>query len=51
MDTKKYWIVVVDDDEISLKNTRDMLSGENMRISSVRSGNDLILFLNRIGRI
>lgn len=47
MDTKKYWIVVVDDDEISLKNTRDMLSGENMRISSVRSGNDLILFLKK----
>ena len=42
-----YWIVVVDDDAISLRNARELLSGENMRISLVRSGRELLMFMEK----
>jgi hypothetical protein len=32
MSSKKYWIVVVDDDEISLKNARDMLTDDERKV-------------------
>ncbi len=36
---------MVDDDPVCLKNANDLLSGEQMRVSSVRSGRELLLFL------
>ena len=47
MESKKYWITVVDDDEISLKNARDLLSGDAIRISSLRSGQELLKFIRK----
>ncbi|MBQ7564412.1 MAG: diguanylate cyclase [Lachnospiraceae bacterium] len=42
-----YWIVVVDDDAISLRNARELLHGEDIRISLVRSGKELLLFMEK----
>ena len=36
-----YWIVVVDDDAIELKNAKNQLSSEDLRVSCLRSGKDL----------
>ena len=44
---KKQWIVVVDDDPISLKIANELLSSDKMKISSVRSGRELLIFLNK----
>lgn len=40
-----YWIVVVDDEPFSLKNAKMLLGGENMRVSCLRSGSELLTFL------
>ncbi len=41
------WIAVVDDDEICLTNARNILKEENMRVSCLRSGTDLIKFIEK----
>ena len=41
------WIVVVDDDIETLKNARVLLSDEDMRVSAVSSGKDLIAFMQK----
>ncbi len=40
-----YWIVVVDDDAIELKNAKNLLDGEGLRVSCLRSGRELLKFL------
>ena len=47
METKKSWILVVDDDDISLKNARDSLNREEFRVSSVHSGRELLQFCQK----
>lgn len=42
-----YWIVVVDDEPLSLKNAKMLLSNENMKVSCLRSGADLLKFLEK----
>ncbi len=44
---EKYWIVVVDDETICLTNARNMLGEEGMRVSCLRSGSDLLKFMER----
>ena len=44
---KKQWIVVVDDDELSLKIANELLSCDQLKISSVRSGRELLIFLQK----
>lgn len=39
------WVVVVDDDAITLKNAFNMLSEQNIRVSCVESGKELITFM------
>lgn len=46
MEQLKNWIVV-DDEELSLKNTKNMLGEENMRVSCMRSGRDLLKFIEK----
>ena len=40
-----YWIVVVDDEPISLKNAKMLLNSEDMKVSCLRSGSELLEFL------
>ncbi len=40
-----YWIVVVDDELLSLTNAKNMLRERNMRVSCLRSGKDLLIFM------
>lgn len=40
-----YWIVVVDDEVMSLTNAKNILSDQNMRVSCLRSGKDLLKFM------
>ncbi|MCR5404238.1 MAG: diguanylate cyclase [Butyrivibrio sp.] len=40
-----YWIVVVDDDAIELKNAKIQLSGDDLRVSLLHSGKDLLKFM------
>ncbi|MCR5594912.1 MAG: diguanylate cyclase [Lachnospiraceae bacterium] len=42
-----YWIAVVDDDTSSLKLIRTMLTDKGMRVSVMRSGKDLLTFVER----
>ena len=42
-----HWIVVVDDDAMSLASVRNMLSEENMHVSCMRSGIALLKFLEK----
>lgn len=42
-----YWVVVVDDDNICLNNVRALLGGEDVRISCLRCGRDLLRFLEK----
>ncbi|MBQ7515791.1 MAG: diguanylate cyclase [Schwartzia sp.] len=42
-----YWIVVVDDEAMSLTNARNLLSGQEMRVSCLRSGRDLLKFMGK----
>ena len=44
---ERYWVVVVDDDALSLKNARALLQGEKLRISAVRSGRELLTFMKK----
>lgn len=41
------WIVVVDDEALSLTNVKNMLDAENMRTSCLRSGKDLLKFIEK----
>ncbi len=41
------WIVIVDDEAICLTNARKMLSEENMRVSCLRSGRELLKFIEK----
>ncbi len=41
------WIVVVDDEALSLTNAREILTSEGMKVSCLRSGKDLIKFMHR----
>ena len=41
----KYWIVIVDDDAIELKNAKSLLDGEDLRVSCLRSGSELLKFM------
>ncbi len=40
-----YWIVIVDDEPLSLTNAKNLLRSRNMRVSCLRSGEDLLLFI------
>ena len=41
------WIVIVDDEAMSLTNARIMLGEENMRVSCLRSGRELLKFVEK----
>ncbi len=43
----KNWIVVVDDEAMSLTSARTLLASEDMKISCLSSGADLLFFLNK----
>ncbi len=40
-----YWIAIVDDETIELKNAKNLLGSEDMRVSCLRSGADLLKFM------
>ncbi len=40
-----YWIVVVDDEVLSLTNAKTILNDQGMRVSCLRSGRDLLKFM------
>ena len=40
-----YWIVVVDDEALSLTNAKSILNEQDMRVSCLRSGQDLLKFM------
>ena len=42
-----YWIAAVDDEPISLTNARSILNGEGMKVSCLRSGKDLLKFMEK----
>ena len=42
-----YWIVVVDDEAMSLTNAKKLLDGQDMRVSCLRSGRDLLKFMEK----
>lgn len=42
-----YWIVVVDDDALSLKNAKSILGAQGMRVSCLRSGRELLVFMEK----
>ncbi len=42
-----YWIAVVDDEALSLTNARNMLGEQNMKVSCLKSGRDLIKFMEK----
>ena len=42
-----YWIAVVDDEALSLTNARILLGEEGMRVSCLRSGPDLLKFIEK----
>ena len=41
------WVIVVDDDPLSLESTRRILGTKNMRVSCLRSGNKLLKFIEK----
>ncbi len=41
------WIVVVDDEALSLANAKTLLGRENMKVSCLRSGKDLLKFMEK----
>ena len=43
----EYWITIVDDDAQSLTSARLILGEEKMRISCLRSGRDLLKFIEK----
>lgn len=40
-----YWIVIVDDEPFCLTNAKNLLREQNMRVSCLRSGKDLLTFM------
>ena len=42
-----YWIVVVDDEPLSLTNAKNLLSTHDMKVSCLRSGSDLLKFMGK----
>ena len=40
-----YWIVAVDDEPLSLKNAKEQLNKRDMRVSCLRSGKELLTFM------
>ena len=40
-----YWIAVVDDEPLSLTNAKNLLRSRGMRVSCLKSGSDLLLFM------
>ena len=42
-----YWIAVVDDEPLSLTNAKNMLNKYDMRVSCLRSGKDLLKFMEK----
>ena len=42
-----YWIVVVDDEALSLTNAKNLLDSQDMKVSCMRSGKDLLRFLEK----
>ena len=42
-----YWIVVVDDEPLSLTNAKNLLRANNMRTSCLRSGRELLDFVEK----
>ena len=40
-----YWIVIVDDEPFCLTNAKNLLREQNMRVSCLRSGKDLLAFM------
>ena len=42
-----YWIIVVDDDALSLMNAKNLLSSDDIRVSCLRSGGDLVKFMEK----
>ncbi len=42
-----YWIAVVDDESICLTNAKNLLQENNMRVSCLRSGSDLLEFVEK----
>ena len=42
-----YWVVVVDDEPLSLTNARNLLSANDMKVSCLRSGSDLLKFMGK----
>ena len=47
MSERSDWVVVVDDDVMSLKNARELLNSPDLKISAVRSGADLLAFMEK----
>lgn len=43
----KYWVVVVDDEPLNLTHVRNILSDEDIRTSCLRSGKELIKFMEK----
>ena len=43
----KYWLVVADDDYLCLKNIKALLDADNLCLSCVRSGEELLRFLKK----
>ena len=41
------WVVVVDDDVLSLKNARNILIEQNIKVSCVKSGRELLAFMEK----
>ncbi len=42
-----FWVVVVDDEIVSLTNAKNILAGEGMKVSRLRSGRDLLKFMEK----
>ncbi len=42
-----YWIVVVDDEPLSLKNAKNILNEKDMKVSCIKSGADLLRFMEK----
>lgn len=42
-----YWIVVVDDESLSLTHAKSILKEQDMRVSCLRSGRDLLKFMSK----
>ncbi len=45
------WIVAVDDEEMSLTSIKMLLGSEDMKVSCLKSGKDLLKFMEKMIRI